>query len=498
MESTSNNTVDHTIITFNGGDPENPVNWSTWKKTFVVTVGLFCVFNSVFNTSLPSGYIEVLSVHFGIKDSTQKVLPITIYQVGFLSGSLLFAPLSETYGRRPVVICSSGLLAAFILGSVFSPSWPAYLGFRFLQGTCASSAVSVTAGLYADIFSDARARGQANGLFLCALSVVPNLAPLVAAYTSLPPLNWMWPLWIAFIVAAVTFIPTLFLPETYGPRILQRRAIRIRQQQPGAGTTVYAAIELQQRTWKETITIFLARPVKMLCTEWIVSSTSLFLGFATGIYYLFFRSYSIIFSGVYGLGQGPALIPLLPVALGSLIGFFFCCVYDYYLNRARALGKAWALNEEYRRLPIACVGGPLCVAGLFWLGWTASASFRPEVPAASGFIFGLGFYFILAALNNYLADAYRIHSASALAAVSFTRSVGGGTLILAADSLYNGLQVAWGTSLLGFVMLALSAVPFVFIWHGQTMRAHSKICQQITKDYNSYELRDRTTVAYQV
>ncbi|ORY57904.1 uncharacterized protein BCR38DRAFT_353864, partial [Pseudomassariella vexata] len=103
------------------------------------------------------------------------------------------------------------------------------------------------------------------------------------------------------------------------------------------------------------------------------------------------------------------------------------------------------------------------------------------VPAVSGLIFGLGFYFILMALNNYLADAHKIYSASAMAAVSLARSVGGGFLPLAADAMYDTLHVQWATSLLGFIMLVMCAVPFDFIRYGKPIRAHSKFCQQLER-----------------
>lgn len=207
------------------------------------------------------------------------------------------------YGRRPVVIGSSGGFAVFTLISIFMPIWSGYLGLRFLQGCCAASAIAVTGGLYADIFDEPRRRGQANALFLCvshpraihnlrsqrvlirwifqATSVVPNLAPLTSAYSSF--LSWDWPLWIEFIFAATTTIPILLLPETYGPIILKRRAIKCRVE-CGPNCNIYAAIELEQKTWKEILMVFMARPIRMMLTEWIVSFTCIFLGFATGIY----------------------------------------------------------------------------------------------------------------------------------------------------------------------------------------------------------------------
>lgn len=108
------------IIVFKPDDTENPITWSTvsqrasalpWpslvksrtkidfyqaKKALIVVVGLCCIFNSVFGTSFPSGESQVIGAHFGVHDAVQLVLPITIYQCGFICGSLTFGPLSET------------------------------------------------------------------------------------------------------------------------------------------------------------------------------------------------------------------------------------------------------------------------------------------------------------------------------------------------------------------------------------------------------------------
>lgn len=45
----------------------------------------------------------------------------------------------------------------------------------------------------------------------------------------------------------------------------------------------------------------------------------------------------------------------------------FSLWYDGFLSRAQKRQASWALHEEYRRLPLACVGGPLCTVSLFWL-----------------------------------------------------------------------------------------------------------------------------------
>lgn len=97
------------VLAFKPNDPRNPVNWSTvsfillgcrlWltsgikrKRALVVVVGLLCIFNSVFGTSLPSGEINLVSVHFQVFGQVELVLPITIYQVGFMVGSVTWGP----------------------------------------------------------------------------------------------------------------------------------------------------------------------------------------------------------------------------------------------------------------------------------------------------------------------------------------------------------------------------------------------------------------------
>ena len=99
----------------------------------------------------------------------------------------------------------------------------------------------------------------------------------------------------------------------------------------------------------------------------------------------------------------------------------------------------------------------------------------------SGIPFGIGFLLIFMALLNYLADAYEVYSASALAASTFSRSVLGAGLPFASRKMYTTLGINWASSLLGFVSLAMMIAPFTFIRYGKTIRAHSKFCQQLLR-----------------
>ena len=167
------------------------------------------------------------------------------------------------------------------------------------------------------------------------------------------------------------------------------------------------------------------------------------------------------------------------VAIGSVFALATFLWYDSVLRRAKKANAQWSSIEEYRRLPLACIGGPLYVISLFWLGWTSSSHIHWAVPMLAGLPFGIGFMLIFMALLNYITDAYEIFAASAMAATSCCRSVFGALLPLAATPMYDKLGVAWASTLLGFLSLAMSIIPFAFIRYGDRIRANSKFCQEL-------------------
>lgn len=101
------------------------------------------------------------------------------------------------------------------------------------------------------------------------------------------------------------------------------------------------------------------------------------------------------------------------------------------------------------------------------------------VPMSAGLPFGVGFVLVFVALLNYLADAYEIFAASAMAATSCSRSIFGAVLPFAGLPMYNKLGIAWASSLLGFLSLAMTVVPFIFIEFGDRIRGGSHFCQEL-------------------
>ncbi len=72
--------------------------------------------------------------------------------------------------------------------------------------------------------------------------------------------------------------------------------------------------------------------------------------------------------------------------------------------------------------------------------------------------------------TTYLVDAYTQYAASAVAASTVVRSLGGAFLPLAGRSMFNALDLGWGASLLAFIALAMVPVPAVFYFYGEKIR----------------------------
>ncbi|KAI4868897.1 MFS transporter [Hypoxylon rubiginosum] len=454
------------LVAFSDEDPERAANWSTSRKILVLIIGLALASNSTLGSSLPSGASHYLSKEFNVSSAEQLALPNSVYLIGYVFGPPLFSPLSEMHGRRIVMLSTFFGFTVFTLACALAPTWPALLVFRFLSGAFASAPITVVGGIFADIYDDPLT------------SLGPIIGPIISGFVS--PVSWRWTFWVGLIIAGVTWPLVLVLPETYPPVILLRRAKRMRAASPNHAQNVYAPIELEDNGWKHTVTVKLARPVVMF-KEPIVICTCMYLALQFGIFYIFFQVYPMVFQGIYKFNDGLAGVALLPVGVGGVIACGIAIWYDTFLEQAKERNASWPKSEEYRRLPLACISGPLNVSSLFWLGWTARSDIHWIVPMLAGVPFGMGLELVFISMLNYLADAYDVLAASALASSAFSRSIFAVLLPLAASPMYERLGIPWACSLLGFLSLAMAIIPFVFLRYGTWLRMRSPYCQELLK-----------------
>ena len=121
--------------------------------------------------------------------------------------------------------------------------------------------------------------------------------------------------------------------------------------------------------------------------------------------------------------SGISSLPFIPVGLGGTIAYFGVVLWDKHLLRCQARGRV--ITSEYRRLPLACIGGPIYVASMFWQAWSSRSDVHWIVSVLAGVPFGFGFSTLFISFLNYVTDFYEIYAASALAAASMVRSIFG-------------------------------------------------------------------------
>lgn len=226
--------------------------------------------------------------------------------------------------------------------------------------------------------------------------------------------------------------------------------------------------------------------VVLLGTEPILVLMTLYQAFAYGILYLVFSSYPIIFREQRHWKLGLSSLPFLGMMVGVFIGSAMIVTRIVLLQRATRRKQSKENQSEdsstnppaaappERRLPLMMAGSILLPVGLFIFGWT-SAPQIPWVGMIIGSLFvGSGLLCVFVTAMTYILDVYSHVANSALGANTIVRSLFAAGFPLFASYMYKGLGVAWASSVLGFVSMAMIPIPVIFYKYGPRIRALSK------------------------
>lgn len=162
----------------------------------------------------------------GTDDDTLATFSLTIYILGFGLGPLLFAPLSEMYGRASVYRACLSLFLVFTAGCALSGSIGALVAFRFLAGSLGAAPVAIGGAVVGDLF-DPSERGTAMSVYqagqIISAVVGPPVGGLIGAY-----LHWRWVFWIVCIMVGLEVLywlssrTSFILPDLTAYRLLSR------------------------------------------------------------------------------------------------------------------------------------------------------------------------------------------------------------------------------------------------------------------------------------
>ncbi|KAH6665271.1 MSF membrane transporter [Plectosphaerella plurivora] len=457
-------TTQEVLVCFEGpDDPYHPLNWPMRKKVTTTLIYGFVTMTATWASSSFSAGTAQVAQEFHIGEQT-AVLGTTLFLIGFGLGPLLWAPMSEVYGRRMAVLPQMFVASCFSFASATSTNFQTLILTRFFGALFASAPVTNTGGVMGDLFSPAhRGIAMAGGT---------TLGPIVsAAFVANPSLGWRWTEYFTGILQAfMLVVAAVLIDESYPPSLLIVKAKRLRHET--GNWALHARFEEWDVGFAELARKFLLRPAQLLGTP-ICFLIAFYASFVFGILYLNLGSIPIIFGELRGWSSVVATLPFLGLLLGAFAGaginVWNQFVYNAYFHEAgdRAVPE--------RRLPPMMAGGCLFAAGLFITGWTADPRDAPWIAPVIGlFMTGCGFFMIFQAALNYLVDTFQLYAASAVAANTFLRSCFAAAFPLAVTPLYHNLGVGPGSSIFGGIGCLLIPVPFVFFIYGKRIRASSK------------------------
>jgi MFS family permease len=305
------------LVEFLENDPRDPMNWPDSKKWAITMTVAIATLAVAFVSSAYTGSTTQILEEFGCSQEV-VTLGVSLFVLGFAIGPLLWAPLSELYGRQVLFCGTYAVLTAFNAGAAGANSIASLIVMRFFAGTFGASPLTNAGGVIADMFT-ASQRGLGTSIFAAAPFLGPVIGPIVGGFTG-ENVGWRWVEGVMAIFTGVLWIfGSLFVPETYAPVILRRRAAELSKR---TGHVYISIMEKQQgrTTVKDAFKKALARPWQLLFLEPIVLLISIYMAILYGTLYMLFGAFPIVYQQNRGWSQGIGGLAFLGVAVGMLIG----------------------------------------------------------------------------------------------------------------------------------------------------------------------------------
>jgi MFS transporter, DHA1 family, multidrug resistance protein len=344
-------------------------------------------------------------------DSTTVGSLVTAYFLGLAIGQLGHGPLSDRFGRRPVLYTGYAMYGAGAVLAALAPSLPLLLVARFVWGLGAAGPRVVTVAVIRDVYEGER-MSRAMSFVMAVFLLVPIIAPTIGA-TVVAVTSWRWIFGVCVVAVAVMALWATRLPETLA--VEDRLELRV-------GRLVRAAR--------------------------FVASDRRTVGYAIGLTALFGAFLSYVATSELLIGHAYGRPRAFPVVFGGLALVMGAAM----LLNARIVGRVGTRRLAHGVLAIYLVLASVLVA------LSLVAGGLPPLP-----VFLVGIAAMLAAhallIPNFTSlamDPMGEVAGTASSLVGATQIAGGALLGALLDRLYDGslLPLATGFLVLGTVALA--------------------------------------------
>ena len=184
-------------------------------KQFVALIAALMAVNALaIDSMLPA--LPAIGQSLGIDDENRRQWIVTAYLLGFGAAQIVYGPLADRFGRKPVLLGGIAAYVAFSALAAFSTSFTMLLVARALMGVGAAATRVLAVSVVRDCYSG-RDMARVMSLAFIVFLAVPILAPSIGQIIMLfGPWRWVFG-GLGLFAAAVMTWTALRLPETLHP-----------------------------------------------------------------------------------------------------------------------------------------------------------------------------------------------------------------------------------------------------------------------------------------
>lgn len=161
--------------------------------TLILLAGVSALTMNVFLPSLP-GMTRYFDTDYAVMQ-----LSVSLYLMTTAVLQLAVGPLSDRYGRRPVLLVSTALFGVATLGAIFAPTIEVFLAFRMAQGVIATGLV-LSRAIVRDMVDQTEA-ASLIGYVTMGMALVPMIGPAIGGQLD-QIFGWRGSFWLLFLCAA--------------------------------------------------------------------------------------------------------------------------------------------------------------------------------------------------------------------------------------------------------------------------------------------------------
>jgi DHA1 family bicyclomycin/chloramphenicol resistance-like MFS transporter len=156
--------------------------------------------------------LPVLATAFG-RDISIAQMTVSLYMVGIACSQIIMGPLSDRFGRRPVLLAGLGLMVAASAACIFADTLPQLIAARFLQALGGATGMVVSRAIIRDLYSRERI-GAMISLVIAVMMIAQMLSPLTGGLLE-TAFGWRAIFYVITAASLVIAVAIAFaLPET--------------------------------------------------------------------------------------------------------------------------------------------------------------------------------------------------------------------------------------------------------------------------------------------